>query len=180
MLPPVAQGYSKGRENFASKAGPAFDYFAAAETASSLPIMFLLDAHRANRMEMLRARNADQPGFSTVLNKLTSATWKSPATDATDRALQKIVEMEYLEGLMKLYNHKEAYDQVKALARNEIVTIQRRAKAQSTDYYYSYVTARIESFFEKPDEFEGEPLIKAPDGSPIGSYQPEHLCSHGY
>lgn len=180
MIPPVAQGYSKGRENFVSKAGPAFDYFAAAETASSLPIMFLLNAHRANRLEMLKARNNDQPGFSTVLNKLTSGTWKSPAADAQDRALQKVVEMEYVEGLMKLYANKEAYDDIKAMTRNELVTIQKYAQARSNNYYYSYAAEKIGTFLEEPDEFEGGAMIKAPDGSPIGSYQHTDLCSHGY
>lgn len=179
MIPPVAQGYSKGRENFVSKAGPAFDYFAAAETASSLPIMFLLNAHRANRLEMLKARNNDQPGLSTVLNKLTSATWKSPAADAQDRALQKIVEMEYVEGLMKLYTHKDAYDDIKAMARNELVTIQKYAQARN-NYYYDYAAEKIATFLEEPDDFEGGPMIKAPDGSPIGSHQHSALCSHGY
>ncbi len=180
LIPPVAQGYSKGRENFVSKAGPAFDYFAAAETASSMPIMFLLNANRANRLEMLKARNNDQPGLRTVLDKLTAATWKSPAADAQDRALQKIVEMEYVEGLMKLYTNKQAYDDIKALARNELMTIQTYAKARGKDYYYNYAADKIATFLEEPGEFEGGPLIKAPDGSPIGSYQDLDLCTHGY
>lgn len=180
MIPPVAQGYAKGRENFVSKTGPSFDYFAAAETASSIPLVFLLDAHRANRMEMLKARNADQPGFGSVLDKLTSATWKSTTSNPGDRALQKIVEMEYLEGLMKLFNHKDAYDQVKALARNEILDIRKRANTRPNDYYYSYVVSKIDTFFEEPDDFKGDPTIKAPDGSPIGSYEDFELCSHGY
>lgn len=179
-IPPVAQGFSKGRENFVSNAGPAFDYFAAAETASSLPIMFLLNAHRANRLQMLKARNADQPGLSTVLSKLTAATWKSPAADAQDRALQKIVEMEYVKGLMKLYTHKDAYDDVRALTRNELLNIQQYAQAKSSDYYYDYAAEMIATFLEEPDDFEGDSMIKAPDGSPIGSFQQAELCSHGY
>ena len=179
-IPPKAHGYSRGRETFVSKTGPAFDYFAAAETAASLPLAFLLDPHRNNRLEMLKTINKDQPGMKKVIETIVDQTWKAPSADPSDRALQKIVEMKMLEGLMALSTSKEAYNQVKAIAQGFLTNIQSYTRNQQGDRdYYNFVSQQIEYFFDNKDEFEAPVMIKAPDGSPIGTHGFLEICSHG-
>lgn len=184
MIPPKAHGYRRSRETFVSKTGPAFDYFAAVETASALPLSFLLNAARANRLETYKSRDVNQPGFQLVLDRITSETWKKPSSNSADRALQKIVEMQFVRGLMGLYNDANAYDQVKALTRRTLTQISELSKSKSgtsaKGSYYAYAHEQIKEFLDEPAEYSPKPLIKAPDGSPIGSTDTSILCSHGY
>ncbi|MEM9328965.1 MAG: zinc-dependent metalloprotease, partial [Bacteroidota bacterium] len=182
LIPPKAFGFSRSRETFASKAGLPFDYFAAAATASSVTLSFLLHAERANRLEMYASRDASQPGLETVLDKILETTWSSPSNDAGDRALQKIVEGKIIDHLMILYSHPDAYAQVKALARAALQSIGERAERQKNadSAYYGYITSMIEEYLDDPQEYEAPKPIKAPDGSPIGSTDHDlRFCSHG-
>ncbi|MEM6735153.1 MAG: zinc-dependent metalloprotease [Bacteroidota bacterium] len=175
QIPPRAFGYPRSREVFQSKTGPAFDYLAAAETASSVPFSFIFNTDRFNRLLSFKVRNADQPGVDQVLEKITSIVWMNPSSNKLDRTLQRVVEMEMLSHLMKLATSSRAYGEVKAKAMASIKNIQvfasKRTSQQTNDdgIYYQYVTDHIERFLEEPDKFELPSTIKAPDGSPIGS-----------
>ncbi|MEM0939314.1 MAG: zinc-dependent metalloprotease [Bacteroidota bacterium] len=175
QIPPRAFGYPRSREIFQSKTGPAFDYLAAAETASSVPFSFIFNADRFNRLLSFKVRNADQPGVDQVLEKITSIVWMNPSSDKLDRTLQRVVEMEMLSHLMKLATSNRAYGEVKAKAMASIKNIQvfaskRTSQPTNNDgIYYQYVADHIERFLEEPDKFELPSAIKAPDGSPIGS-----------
>ncbi len=182
-IPPKPPGYSRGRENFVSKTGPAFDYFAAIETAATLPMSFLLHPHRANRLEMYQSLDSDQPGLQTVINKITAATWESPSSNAKDRAIQKIVEKETLDHLIALHANDQSYPQVKALAGMALRNISGIAKRrQSSDAaYYLHVQDIIDQYLDDPGEYEQQRSIKAPDGSPIGTdHDFLNFCSYGY
>jgi len=180
-IPPKAHGYRRSRETFISKAGPVFDYFAVVETAASLPLSFLLNPHRANRMEIYKAMDPSQPGLSYLIDQIVSKTWKSPSRNASDRALQKVVESQVLIALMKLYTHPDAYANVKAIARAALSDIVNHVSRLSTDkVYYEFTKFRIEEFLNDPKEFKAPKSIKAPDGSPIGTDHTLGMCSFGH
>ncbi len=174
-IPPRAFGFPRTRETFQSKTGPAFDYLAAVETASSLPFSFLFNADRANRLITYKARQPMQPGFSLVLNRIISSVWKSPSTDRLDRTIQRVVEMEMLNHLMRLAVNDRAYDEVRAKSLAGIKDIKtyasgRTARRTNEDgVYYQYVVNQIDKYLEDPSEYKSGDVIKAPDGSPIGS-----------
>ena len=174
-IPPKAHGFGRSRETFVSNAGPAFDYFAAAKTAASVPLFYLLNTARANRLVMYNSIEASQPGLGWVLNRLVEKTWGSPSTDAGKRELQKIVQMRVLEELQRLSSDPAAYPGTQALALKAINDI-RSKHANSRNEYSQLVVTRIDDFLDNPKEFKAEKLIKAPDGSPIGSWQ-ELGCS---
>ncbi len=177
-IPPKAHGHNRSRETFISKTGPAFDYFAAVETAASVPIAYLLNTGRANRLEMYKSIDNDQPGLQFLLDELSKNTWYAPSSNAGDRELQKIVEMEYLAGLFNLYTDPDAYDGVKAIVLSTLTSIKNFAGGKR-GAYYTYAVVEIEDFLENPEEYERPKSIKAPDGSPIGSDAPA-LCSFGH
>jgi hypothetical protein len=174
-IPPRAFGFSRSRETFQSKTGPAFDYLAAAETAASIPFSFLFNADRTNRLVTFNARQSDQPGLDEVLNRTISSVWMSPSSNRLDRTLQRVVEMEMLNHLMGLAVNDRAYDEVRAKAMNSIKSIRAYAKGRTQrqtnedGVYYQYVVQQIDQFLEEPSKFKQPNVIKAPDGSPIGS-----------
>lgn len=174
-IPPRAFGYPRTRETFQSKAGPAFDYLAIVETAASLPLSFLFNADRANRLVTFKARQDKQPGFSLVLDKIITSVWKNPSSRRLDRTIQKVVEMEMLNHLMVLAVNDRAYDEVRAKSLagiNDIRSYAATRTGRSTNEdgdYYKYVVHQVDQFLEDPSAFKSAPIIKAPDGSPIGS-----------
>ena len=175
QIPPRAYGFPRSRETFQSKTGPAFDYLAAVETASSVPFSFIFNADRFNRLLTYKARNSDQPGVDVVLDRTISAIWRNPSSNGLDRTLQQVVEMEMLSHLMGLAVNDRAYDEVRAKAYAKIKDIRsfansRRSRKTNDDgIYYTYVMAEIDRFIEEPEAFKMPSRIKAPDGSPIGS-----------
>lgn len=174
-IPPRAFGFSRSRETFQSKTGPAFDYLAAVETAASVPFSFLFNADRANRLVTFKARQLEQPGLEEVLSRTISSVWMSPSSNRLDRTLQRVVEMEMLNHLMGLAVNDRAYDEVRAKAMNGINSIKAYAKGRTQrqtnedGVYYQYVVQQIDQFLDEPSEFKQPNTIKAPDGSPIGS-----------
>lgn len=175
QIPPRAFGYSRSRETFQSKTGPAFDYLAAVETAASVPFSFIFNADRFNRLLTFKARSNDQPGVNAVLDRIAQAIWMNPSSNSLDRTIQRIVEMEMLNQLMGLAVNDRAYDEVRAKAIGKIKEIRTYAngrtdrKTNDDGTYYQYVVGRIDRFMEEPGEFKIPDTIKAPDGSPIGS-----------
>ena len=175
QIPPRAFGFGRSRETFQSRTGPAFDYLAAIETAASLPFEFIFNADRFNRLLTYKARDSKQPGVDAVLDRVLAATWLNPSSDALDRTIQKVVEMEMLKQLMGLAVSDRPYTEVKAKALAKIKSIKsyasgRTGRSTNDDgVYYQYVVSQIDRFLEEPEEFKIPDPIKAPDGSPIGS-----------
>ena len=181
-IPPRAFGYGRSRETFLSKTGPAFDYLAAVETAASVPFGFIFNADRFNRLLTYKARNSDQPGVDIVLERIINQVWRTPSSSSQDRTIEQIVEMEMLKRLMGLATSDRAYDEVKAKAMASIRSIRSYAssrngrKTNDDGTYYTYVIDKIDRFLSNPSGFKLPEMIKAPDGSPIGSG-----CAHlGY
>ena len=174
-IPPRAFGYGRSRETFQSKTGPAFDYLAAVETAASVPFNFIFNADRFNRLLTYKARNANQPGVDMVLDRTIKEVWMTPSSNALDRTIEQVVEMEMLKKLMGLAASDRAYDEVKAKAFAKIRSIKSYAssrkgrKTNDDGTYYEYVIGQIDTFLGNPSGFKLPETIKAPDGSPIGS-----------
>lgn len=174
-ISPRAFGYPRSRETFQSRTGPAFDYLAAVETAASVPFSFIFNEDRFNRLLIYKARKADQPGVDMVLDRVTKAVWLNSSSDALDRTIQKVVEMEMLNQLMGLAVSDRAYTEVRAKALAKIKAIKSYASGRTSRStngdgdYYQYVVSQIDRFLDEPQEFKIPDMITAPDGSPIGS-----------
>ena len=177
-IPPRAFGFPRSRETFQSKAGPAFDYLAAVETAASVPFAYLFNADRFNRLLTYKARSSTQPGVDKVLERTIAKVWRSPSTSSGDRSIEKVVEMEMLKQLMGLAVSERAYPDVRAKAYDAINQIKSYASGKSSrqangdGVYYRYVVSEIDRFTSEPMAYKIPDPIKAPDGSPIGS------CDH--
>ncbi len=165
-IPPRSYGYPRSRETFQSKTGVAFDYLAAAETAASIPLGFIFNADRANRLLMLKTENASQPGFDRVLDRTLEKVFANVGGE-----INRIVQAETLDHLFSLAANDRAYDQVRAICFDRLKSLKLKlnGKEYKEDPFYAFQVIRINQFIENPSEFKSEDVIKAPDGSPIGS-----------
>jgi hypothetical protein len=183
-IPPKAHGYSRGRESFDSQTGPVWDYYSAIRTAAEVPMGLLFHPERANRLVMFNDLNPDQPGLKSVLERLISETWKSPASNESDRSVQRIVESLILKQLVELHGHKSAMTETKAISYGAILDIKnisetRRKQSTSEDkIHYDYTIYFIDLWLKEPDEVSFPDPIRVPDGSPIGSM--DTMCGFDY
>lgn len=165
-IPPRAFGYPRSRETFQSKTGVAFDYLAAAETAASIPLSFIFNVDRANRLYMLKSQELLQPGLERVLDRTITRVFRS-----SNGEINHIVQSETLDHLFSLAANDRAYDEVRAISFSQIKSLKDKFKEKDfkSDDFYQYLSQRIDSFLSDPSEYKSPSRIKAPDGSPIGS-----------
>ncbi len=76
LIPPRPSGYNFTKELFKKRTGLAFDILSPAETAADLPISFLLNTERMNRMAIYQWQNGGL-GLKEMLDFLIDKTWRS-------------------------------------------------------------------------------------------------------
>lgn len=186
QIPPKAHGYSRNRETFDSKTGPAWDYYTAVSTAAQLTVGFLTDPHRANRLVMYGQLNSSQPGLKKILNLTSQAVFDYKAPNEKFAALNRIVQEEMLDGYLKLAGSKEAHPDTKSIALAEVLRLKSKLAgaigSSSAGIHASRLNAKIEKWLDDPEEVSYIETVKAPDGSPIGMPSEDYLmnCVDGY
>jgi hypothetical protein len=174
IIPPKAFGYRSTRENFPSKTGPVWDYYAAVEAAVQVPLQFLLMPERANRLMMLKGRDPKQPGLESTLEYLIRNTWDQGYINEKTTGIQMIVEQQLILHLMKLAMAPESRSEVAAITMEAIEHLYDFAKQQKGGRgrkatHFAYLAQMIERWMDDPEEVELPGPVRVPDGSPIGS-----------
>ena len=173
LFPPRALGYSRSRESFKSKAGVAFDPFAAVETSANMTLNLLLHPERVVRLVQHQAIDKNQPGFEEVLDTLIKQTFNKSYKDPYYQELQNVVNVQVLDQLFYLLTLQNTYVQVHAIVNkkiDEIVTILENQNVKGTQkLYHEEMLKMIANFKKNPAKFKRQPVPKIPDGSPIGS-----------
>jgi hypothetical protein len=180
MIPPRPPGSGDSRELFPRQTGYQFDPLAAANTAAGLTLDLLLNATRAARMNNNHAGDVSQPGFVELLDEILQASWYGPRAFASDGALQRVVNIEVLDRLMRLAGSSQAQAQARAQAYSALVELEDwlvnsgqgigAAKAQGErDWlaHYRFAGELIRRFRENPATLAPLAPLKAPPGSPI-------------
>lgn len=171
LFPPRAMGYPRGRESFQTKTGVAFDALGAAATASGMTLDLLLHPERLNRLVQQQALDAKNLGVKEVLDELLRVTIKSSSKDDYHNEVQRMIQAETINRLMKLSLNNKLRPQVKGALRIAIVDFKDELEKDSSPFAKELLY-QIEQFEDDPEEFK--PTSNAPnipDGSPIGSYQ---------
>ncbi|MFA6944529.1 MAG: zinc-dependent metalloprotease, partial [Pedobacter sp.] len=88
LIPPRPAGYTYSRELFKRRTGLAFDPLAAAESAADMPLSFLFNTSRLNRMIQYQASNKGL-GPDEMINVLIAKTWKSARLKGLEGLIQK-------------------------------------------------------------------------------------------
>lgn len=174
IIPPRPLGYSRHRELLKGKTDLTFDPLSAAETASDLTFSLILHPARANRLFEHHSRDARLPSLESVIDKLISATFKSPVRNGYEGAIQMSINYALFTNLSKLALNKDASAPTKAIATLKLDQLKNwlQSRAISDEEwraYYSYLVQQINKFQQDPDEFKQENLLPAPPGQPIGT-----------
>jgi len=77
LIPPRPAGYEYTPELFSHRTGLGFDPLGAAETAAEIPLSFLFNTDRLNRMAQYQAENKGL-GVDEMVQELIERTWKAP------------------------------------------------------------------------------------------------------
>jgi hypothetical protein len=174
LLPPVAPGYPRTRESFASFTGLAFDPVAAAESAADLTLALLFDPQRAARLVEYHARAAANPGLDEVLSSVLKVTWQAPRENGLAAETQSAVESATLERLLGLAASNQTSPQARAIARFAVTTLKGQLStggsglSRENQAHRATALARIAEFERDPVKFMPVPPVEAPPGMPIG------------
>ena len=170
LIPPRPAGYDYTRELFKRRTGLAFDPLAAAEAAADLPLSFLFNTSRLNRMVQYQSEN-NGLGIDEMIAILTTKTWKAPQLKGLPGMIQQQNGQLMLTYLLATSINEDASFATKAQLLNAIDGIRNYATAQlktTTDTnikgYLLLTLERIKS----PEKSKPTMHETAAPGSPIG------------
>ena len=169
LFPPRAFGYGRTRESFKSRAGVAFDPWAASATASRMSLRLLLHPERANRLIGQQALDQEQLGLSEVLNRLHDQIFGTRQKDDYFNSIQEQVQEQYVLALIALERDSRAMAAVKGMVRQELQKLLQQMDKNNP--VQLALTLEIEQYFKSPEKYKPQSAPKIPDGSPIGSFQ---------
>jgi len=173
LIAPQPPGAGDGRELLPRQTGYIFDPQAAAGAAAGLTLDLLLDPTRAARMNNNQNLSALQPGFESLLDTLTQATWYAPTQPGNSGALQRAVNIAALERMMRLAGNAKAQTQARAQALEALVTwqswLQDEVAVAEPQWraHYRFASIQLRRFMEDAEALGGLESVTVPPGSPI-------------
>jgi hypothetical protein len=174
QMTPRPAGYPSSLELFDSRTGEAFDPLAAAEAAAGPTVAALLDPTRAARLLEYHARDAQQPGFLPVVDKLLAHTWKAPLPAGYPGELQLVVNNLVLRNLLQLAATPTASEGVRgecllALADlKQYMAARLPTTAPRQKASLLFALSQLGKFEADPSKYVPAPALDVPPGAPIG------------
>lgn len=170
LIPPRPDGYEYDRELFKRRTSLSFDPLGAAETAADIPLSFLFNTERLNRMMIYKTTNeglgADEMA-AIIINK----TFKAPRLSGLQLLIQQQNEQLVLTYILSNSVSEDASFATKAAMLKAIDDIKKYTEAQlktaTSDTYKSYLLLTLERL-KAPGEAKPTLHLSQPPGSPIG------------
>ncbi|MDF2190851.1 zinc-dependent metalloprotease [Paraflavitalea sp. CAU 1676] len=170
LIPPRPAGYNFTRELFKKRTGLAFDALAPAETAADLPLSFLFNTERLNRMVQYQVQQ-DGLGLADMINTLIAKTWKATRSTGMEKLIQLQTEQVLLTYLLTVSVDDNASFQTRAvtqLAISQLKTyIQSQQKLSKDADYTAHLAFALERM-KAPDKAKPTIHKEIPPGAPIG------------
>lgn len=169
LIPPRPAGYEYTRELFPRRTGPAFDPLAAAETAADLPLSFLFNPARLNRMAENQATN-DGLGVNDMIAFLLDKTWNAPPLKGLQGLIIQQNQQLLLGYLLSASQSGSLGTSARATILKTIDDLKKNAErklatAQPAEKGYLLLTLdRIKD----PSKEKALTVLPMPPGSPIG------------
>ena len=181
-LPPRPPGYPSNRELFEGRTGLTFDPYAPGEVAATMVLEALTHPERAMRLVVQHDADADRPGLSAVLTRITDRVWKSDVpADAHRAETQRTTQQVWTDVLLSRAAHADTAPAVRArLAQHARDLAAWLADHPGTDAetqaHRRALRAMIERFLERDHEGTTSPAsLETPPGSPIGQGAPAYV-----
>ncbi|HWB28124.1 MAG TPA: zinc-dependent metalloprotease [Chitinophagaceae bacterium] len=170
LIPPRPEGYDYDRELFKRRTGLAFDPLGAAETAADIPLSFLFNTERLNRMIEYKAMT-NGLGVDEMLAVLINRTWKAPRLKGMQLLIEQQNEQMLLTYILANSISNDASFGTKAAMLNAVNTIKAYAEEQlkltKDDSYKGYLSLTLERI-KSPEKAKPTVHLAQPPGSPIG------------
>ena len=169
LIPPMPSGYDYTREYFRRRTGLTFDPLAAAESAADLPLSFLFNPSRLNRMVQFQAEN-NGLGIDEMINVLMAKTWRAPRLKGLEGLILQQNEQLLLTYLLRVSLNDNISFATNAAITNAIDDIRNQVTKQlpsanaTTKGYLLLTLERIKN------RLEGKSYSpqQVPPGAPIG------------
>jgi hypothetical protein len=170
LIPPRPAGYEFSRELFRKRTGLAFDALSPAETAADLPLSFLFNSDRLNRMVQYEVMN-NGLGVTEMISTLLNKTWKAPRLTGIEKLIQLQTQQILLTYLLSASindNNSFAVKSalVKALKDLEIF-MNGQLKIAADDTYKGHLVLALQRMKE-PEKAKPTLHREIPPGAPIG------------
>ena len=170
LIPPRPAGYDFTRELFKKRTGLAFDILSPAETAADLPLSFLFNSERLNRMVQYEAVN-NGFGVGEMMNILILKTWKASRVTGVEKLIQLQTEQVLLTYLLSASvndNNSFAVKSILTKSLKDLKTfIESLLKTAIDENYKGHLMLALERM-NKPAEAKPTIHRAIPPGAPIG------------
>jgi predicted Zn-dependent protease len=170
LIPPRPANYDYNSELFNRKTGLAFDPLAAAESATDIPLSFLFNTKRLNRLVEYQAEN-NGLGIDDMIEVLTSKIWNQKKAEGLEGLIQKQNEQMLLTYLLAVSINDNASFATKAALLKAIDDIKTKVKSQlkksKDDTQKGYLLLTLERI-KSPEKAKATLHEAAPPGAPIG------------
>ncbi len=170
LIPPRPEGYSFTRELFKKRTGLAFDALAPAETAADLPLSFLLNSERMNRMVQYQVANGGL-GLNEMLQTLVNKTWKVAPKTGMEKLIQQQTEQVLLTYLLASSIDDNLSFPAKSIAQQTVTDLKKYIEAQQKIVKDESQLANFTLALERmkaPEKAKPTLHKEIPPGSPIG------------
>ena len=170
LIPPRPAGYDFSRELFKKRTGLAFDVLSPAETAADMPLSFLFNSDRLNRMVQYEAYTSGL-GLNEMIRTLITKTWKAPRLTGVQALIQLQTEQILLTYLLAAsINDNNSFvvkaDLKKALADLKTF-IDTQSKLGGDETYKGHLLLALDRMNE-PEKAKPTLHKEIPPGAPIG------------
>ena len=169
MIPPRPAGYEFNRELFKKKTGLSFDQLAPAEAAADLPLSFLFNAERINRL--VQQETVGGYGLTDMVESLIKSTFKSPRKEGMEKAIQLQTEQILLTYLLSSSVDEQLSFPARSKAAGMLLGLktyleESKKTVKDTDYL-SHINLALDRF-KAPEKAKPTLHAPAPPGAPIG------------
>ena len=170
LIPPRPAGYDISRELFRKRTGLAFDVLSPAETAADLPLSFLFNSDRLNRMVQYEITSKGL-GISEMISLLVSKTWKAPRQNGIEALIQMQTEQVLLTYLLSASINDNNSFAVKAMLQSSLKELKAfmeiKSNAATDTAYKGHLLLALERMKE-PEKAKPTIHKEIPPGAPIG------------
>ncbi|HWJ90457.1 MAG TPA: zinc-dependent metalloprotease, partial [Flavisolibacter sp.] len=171
LIPPRPAGYNFTRELFKKRTGLAFDALSPAETGADLPLSFLFNSERLNRMSEYRVQNGGL-GADEMITILIDSTWKARRL----KGMEGLIQMQTEQVLLSYLLAASVDDNLSFVSRAAVIKkladlksfIEAKRNAPGDAVYQGHLLLALERM-KAPDKAKPTLHAEIPPGAPIGA-----------
>ncbi len=170
LIPPRPAGYEFTRELFKKRTGLAFDVLAPAEMAADLPLSFLFNTQRMNRMVEYQVQNGGL-GLDEMMDLIVNKTWKS----ARRKGMEGLVQLQTEQVLLTYLLAASVDDNASYITRAVLLKslhdlrsfIEHQSKTTPSSVLMGHFLLALDRM-KSPEKAKPSLHLEIPPGAPIG------------